>query len=113
MGLTFHLVSQNIHSFSPDIRFLLPRALSLLMADILFLAVDICLVAFALIVIKVISYSKRIPPLPPGPKGYPLIGNALDMPSEKEWVTFAKWGKIWGTSSLLDPVVSTRLFLPR
>ncbi|GLB33469.1 putative cytochrome p450 [Lyophyllum shimeji] len=34
--------------------------------------------------------------LPPGPKGLPLIGNVLDMPSEKQWLTFAKWGEQWG-----------------
>ena len=35
-------------------------------------------------------------PLPPGPRGLPLIGNVLDMPSEKEWLTFAEWGEEWG-----------------
>lgn len=34
--------------------------------------------------------------LPPGPKGLPFIGNVLDMPSEKEWQTFARWGETWG-----------------
>ncbi|KAK0479598.1 cytochrome P450 [Armillaria novae-zelandiae] len=35
-------------------------------------------------------------PSPPGPRGLPLIGNLLDMPSEKEWLTFAKWGEKYG-----------------
>ncbi|KAK0501168.1 cytochrome P450 [Armillaria luteobubalina] len=35
-------------------------------------------------------------PFPPGPKGLPFIGNLLDMPSEKEWLTFAKWGEKYG-----------------
>lgn len=35
--------------------------------------------------------------LPPGPKGLPIIGNVLDMPSEKDWLTFAHWGDIYGT----------------
>lgn len=35
-------------------------------------------------------------PYPPGPKGYPLIGNLFDMPDEKEWLTFAAWGKRYG-----------------
>lgn len=38
------------------------------------------------------------PALPPGPKGLPVVGNILDMPSEKEWLTFAQWGERWGES---------------
>ena len=34
--------------------------------------------------------------LPPGPRGLPLIGNALDMPSSHPWETFSEWGKKWG-----------------
>jgi hypothetical protein len=34
--------------------------------------------------------------LPPGPKGLPIVGNILDMPSGKEWLTFARWGEQWG-----------------
>ncbi|GLB39728.1 putative cytochrome p450 [Lyophyllum shimeji] len=39
---------------------------------------------------------RKGPLLPPGPKGLPLIGNVLDMPSEQQWLTFAKWGEQWG-----------------
>ncbi|TFK45989.1 cytochrome P450 [Heliocybe sulcata] len=35
-------------------------------------------------------------PRPPGPKGYPLIGNALDIPTSRAWETFARWGEQWG-----------------
>ncbi|KAF7360772.1 Cytochrome P450 [Mycena venus] len=35
-------------------------------------------------------------PLPPGPKGLPLIGNVLDMPKSHAWKTFAQWGDIYG-----------------
>ncbi|EAU87092.1 OrdA protein [Coprinopsis cinerea okayama7 len=34
--------------------------------------------------------------LPPGPRGLPVVGNVLDMPKEKEWLTFAEWGKKYG-----------------
>ncbi|KAJ7088056.1 cytochrome P450 [Mycena belliarum] len=34
--------------------------------------------------------------LPPGPSGWPLIGNVLDMPAVAEWLTFAEWGAKWG-----------------
>ncbi|KAI0072612.1 cytochrome P450 [Panus rudis PR-1116 ss-1] len=40
------------------------------------------------------SRSKQ--PLPPGPKGLPLIGNVLDMPTAHEWLTFAHWQQKWG-----------------
>lgn len=35
-------------------------------------------------------------PLPPGPQRMPVIGNLLDMPKEREWVTWAEWGKRYG-----------------
>lgn len=34
--------------------------------------------------------------LPPGPKGWPIIGNALDMPTTQQWLTFTQWGDTWG-----------------
>jgi hypothetical protein len=41
--------------------------------------------------------AKRLPaPLPPGPKGLPLIGNVADLPLSDPWETFAKWGDIYG-----------------
>ena len=30
-------------------------------------------------------------PYPPGPPPKPLIGNALDIPSEKPWITYRNW----------------------
>lgn len=74
------------------------------------LIVDIFLAASALIVLRLLFYFKRRPPLPPGPKGYPLIGNVLDMPTEREWLRFAEWGDNWGASSIfLRPVCLTVL----
>ncbi|KAF9043017.1 putative monooxygenase [Panaeolus papilionaceus] len=39
---------------------------------------------------------ERKPRLPPGPKGWPILGNALDVPKETPWLTFADWGKKYG-----------------
>ncbi|KAF9020326.1 cytochrome P450 [Hymenopellis radicata] len=33
--------------------------------------------------------------LPPGPRGYPIIGNVLDMPQSKPWEMFGQWGDRW------------------
>ncbi|KJA21835.1 hypothetical protein HYPSUDRAFT_140077 [Hypholoma sublateritium FD-334 SS-4] len=35
-------------------------------------------------------------PLPPGPKGYPLIGSLFDVPKEKPWITYNEWAKTYG-----------------
>ncbi|CAK5274877.1 unnamed protein product [Mycena citricolor] len=44
------------------------------------------------------QYLRKSPaaPLPPGPRGLPIIGNVLDMPATEEWLTFAKWGAQFG-----------------
>ncbi|TFY59479.1 hypothetical protein EVG20_g7774 [Dentipellis fragilis] len=50
---------------------------------------------------------RRAAPLPPGPKGYPVIGNLLDMPKSKEWLVFASLSGIVG-----DMVYVTMLSQP-
>jgi len=59
--------------------------------------VDVFFASLCLFIVSsLLRRSKRGLPLPPGPKGLPLIGNILDMPTEQEWLTFAKWGEQWG-----------------
>ncbi|KAF9044364.1 putative CyP450 monooxygenase [Panaeolus papilionaceus] len=41
------------------------------------------------------SNPRRLP-YPPGPRGYPLIGSLLDVPTEKPWLVYNKWGKSYG-----------------
>lgn len=41
--------------------------------------------------------SLRNLPLPPSPKGYPLIGSLFDVPKEKPWVAYTEWAKTYGT----------------
>ena len=35
-------------------------------------------------------------PLPPGPKGYPLIGNLFDIPVDNAWLVYEEWCKTYG-----------------
>ncbi|KIJ27802.1 hypothetical protein M422DRAFT_190567, partial [Sphaerobolus stellatus SS14] len=35
--------------------------------------------------------------LPPGPKGKLIIGNVLDLPMSREWETYSKWAKQYGS----------------
>jgi len=35
-------------------------------------------------------------PLPPGPKGYPLIGNLFNMPVDMPWLVYDEWCKTYG-----------------
>ncbi|KAH6919268.1 cytochrome P450 [Coprinopsis sp. MPI-PUGE-AT-0042] len=35
-------------------------------------------------------------PLPPGPKGLPVIGNLLDIPQDKPWLVYNEWAKKYG-----------------
>ena len=40
-------------------------------------------------------------PLPPGPKGKPIIGNLLDMPAEEQWIKATEWKESIGDSIIL------------
>ncbi|XP_006457725.1 hypothetical protein AGABI2DRAFT_198695 [Agaricus bisporus var. bisporus H97] len=50
-------------------------------------------------------------PLPPGPKGWPIVGNLFDMPSSREWETFTQWGEKWGDMVFLSVLGQPTLIL--
>ena len=50
-------------------------------------------------------------PLPPGPKGYPLIGSLFDMPFEKPWLVYDEWFKTYGMSVFPDSLFGKDLSL--
>ncbi|KAG2070199.1 cytochrome P450 [Suillus decipiens] len=62
---------------------------------------DLCLAAIGAYLIKQVL-NKNPAPYPPGPRGWPLIGNIRDMPQIKPWLTFAEWGKKYGAISHIE-----------
>jgi hypothetical protein len=40
-------------------------------------------------------------PYPPGPTPLPIIGNLLDIPTTREWITYRNWGIKYGIEVLL------------
>ena len=63
-------------------------------------ALAVVTVAIALVVARRRRGSRR-PPYPPGPKGYPIIGNMLDFPETPVWEGFAKMAKEYGEQCAL------------
>lgn len=71
-----------------------------------FLVLDVLLAVVGVYLVKNIISRPSTAPYPPGPKGLPLVGNALDMPTSQEWKTYAQWGNRWGKVFLLVRILS-------
>ncbi|KAJ7765661.1 cytochrome P450 [Mycena metata] len=54
---------------------------------------------------------KRAPPLPPGPRGLPLLGNISDVPTSEHWLKFAELGNVWGDISSLTVLGQTMIIV--
>ncbi|KAJ6527992.1 cytochrome P450 [Mycena vulgaris] len=48
-------------------------------------------------------------PLPPGPKGLPLVGNLFDIPSERQWEAYLKWSKEFNSDIIRLNVAGTSI----
>ncbi|PFH48216.1 hypothetical protein AMATHDRAFT_76851 [Amanita thiersii Skay4041] len=72
---------------------MLPEMLNFWQANLVYASAAI---TTCLIVGGAIAASSRKTPLPPGPKGWPVIGNLFDMPKGKQWIGFAELAKRWG-----------------
>lgn len=83
------------------------------MAFTYILGFEVVLVVLVLFVLNTFFRSFKTPSLPPGPRALPLVGNIFDMPSEKEWLTFARWGETWGTLRFFYVLRRNNLFITR
>ncbi|KAI9507177.1 cytochrome P450 [Russula earlei] len=61
-----------------------------------FTVIDLFILVLSLVALR--WFAKRAPlPLPPGPKGWPLIGNLLDMPNDDFAKTYTEWARMYGS----------------
>ncbi|KAF9560816.1 cytochrome P450, partial [Agrocybe pediades] len=49
--------------------------------------------------------------LPPGPPGYPIIGNVYDIPQRYAWVTYKEWAKTYGDVLRVEAFGKTTIIL--
>jgi hypothetical protein len=71
-------------------------------------AVNVALAVLALWLLKKITEKKPLGRPIPGPKGWPIIGNLLDVPTEVEYKVFSQWRQKYG--QCINYHVSVRLF---
>ncbi|KAJ7607961.1 cytochrome P450 [Roridomyces roridus] len=57
------------------------------------LPASICLGLLLLLFTHLLRPKQKSLPLPPGPKGWPVLGNLADMPSDRQWETYNRWSK--------------------
>jgi hypothetical protein len=67
------------------------------------------LLTLALAGIVALNYirTRKTSPVPPGPRGIPLVGNVFDAPTERHWLKFAELGDIWGMFQLALTALAT------
>lgn len=65
------------------------------------LDIGVCTVA-ALTALSIFLKNKARHKYPPGPKGLPLLGNVLDLPSNYQWIAYAEWSRKLGALNLSE-----------
>ena len=72
--------------------------------------IDVCLLGAGIYFLKRLLDSRRSSPLPPGPIGWPVIGNLFQISTEKNWEDFAALGRQYGMH-LLPIIVQAILII--
>ncbi|KAI0723015.1 cytochrome P450 [Earliella scabrosa] len=57
---------------------------------------DAILLVLGVFLVSRLFRKQPLGPLPPGPRGLPLIGSVLDIPLTYQWVHFSNWSQRWG-----------------
>ncbi|KAF8654799.1 hypothetical protein AX16_003368 [Volvariella volvacea WC 439] len=71
-------------------------------------AIDISIAFFVLAVFQYLhSRAKNRTPLPPSPRGLPIIGHYLSVPQEEPWITYKIWGDECGSDILCLNMMGT------
>ncbi|KAG1800168.1 cytochrome P450 [Suillus subaureus] len=70
----------------------------------------LCLTGVGIYLVKQVNIKKNPAPYPPGPRGWPLIDNILDMPRIKPWLTFTEWGQKYGDITHIE-VLGRHMFV--
>ncbi|KAH9477561.1 Cytochrome P450 monooxygenase 208 [Psilocybe cubensis] len=60
---------------------------------------------------KLLFPAKQLAPLPPGPKGLPIIGNALDFPTKDIGQEYVRWEKLHASSILHATAFGTHVIV--
>ena len=73
------------------------------------LFVHVCLLGAGVYLLKRLLHSRRSSLLPPGPIGWPVIGNLFQISTEKTWEDFAALGRKYGMHllSIILPAIIT------
>ena len=58
--------------------------------------INVVLVVVALWLVKKVTEKKPLGRQIPGPKGWPIIGNLFDVPTEVEYKVFSQWRQKYG-----------------
>ncbi|KAI0736491.1 cytochrome P450 [Fomitopsis betulina] len=70
----------------------------------------ILICALAFFAYTYVRDARRLP-IPPGPRGLPVLGNALQIPREQSWLQFTEWAKRYGPVMHLSVVENPIIIL--